>query len=62
MRPYDMLTRKEVAAMARVSVATVKRWIAKGALKPACRTPSGRLLFRRSDVLIDVDRPPEERA
>jgi hypothetical protein len=49
-----LLTKKEVAQLCRVDVRTVDRWLMAGKL--LChRTPSGRLLFRRHDVLTSVN-------
>jgi excisionase family DNA binding protein len=48
------LTKKEVAQLCRVDVRTVDRWLMAGKLR-CQRTPSGRLLFRRHDVLTSVD-------
>jgi predicted site-specific integrase-resolvase len=49
-----LLTRKEVALLCRVDVRTVDRWLR--AQKIAFqRTPSGRVLFRKHDVLMTVD-------
>jgi hypothetical protein len=48
-----LLTRGEVARLCRVDVRTVDRWLTAG--KVDChRTPSGRVLFRRRDVLTAV--------
>jgi predicted site-specific integrase-resolvase len=45
-----LLTKGEVARLCRVDVRTVDRWLMGGRL--AClRTPSGRPLFRKQDVL-----------
>jgi excisionase family DNA binding protein len=52
-----LLTKGEVAQLCRVEVRTVDRWLIAG--KITCyRTPSGRVLFRRNDVLIAMDRKP----
>jgi excisionase family DNA binding protein len=49
----QLLTKGEVARLCRVDVRTVDRWLAAG--KVAChRTPSGRVLFRKDDVLMVV--------
>jgi predicted site-specific integrase-resolvase len=60
--PYDerpfakdekLLTKGEVARLCRVDVRTVDRWLMAG--KIGCqRTPSGRVLFRKYDVLKAV--------
>jgi predicted site-specific integrase-resolvase len=52
-----LLTKKgEVARLCRVDVRTVDRW--RTASKLDChRTPSGRVLFRRHDVLKVVTHP-----
>jgi predicted site-specific integrase-resolvase len=48
-----LLTKGEVAQMCRVDVRTVDRWLTAG--KVSCqRTPSGRVLFRKHDVLTLV--------
>jgi len=48
-----LLTKQEVAQMCRVDVRTVDRWLMAG--KVGChRTPSGRVLFRKRDVLTVV--------
>ncbi len=44
-----LLTPAEVAAVFRVSVGTVSRWVREGKLG-AVRTPGGRRLFRKEDV------------
>jgi hypothetical protein len=45
-----LLTKGEVARLCRVDIRTVDRWLMAGKL--AChRTPSGRVLFRKHDVL-----------
>ena len=45
-----LLTKGEVARLCRVDVRTVDRWLTAGRL--SCqRTPSGRALFRKQDVL-----------
>jgi excisionase family DNA binding protein len=50
-----LLTKGEVAQLCRVEVRTVDRWLIAG--KITCyRTPSGRVLFRRDDVLIAIGR------
>jgi excisionase family DNA binding protein len=58
------LTKGEVAQLCRVEVRTVDRWLIAGKIR-CYRTPSGRVLFRRRDVLIVVmsaSRPGEPRA
>ena len=48
-----LLTKGEVARLCRVDVRTVDRWLTAGKL--ACqRTPSGRPLFRKHDVLTAI--------
>jgi hypothetical protein len=48
-----LLTKGEVAQLCRVAVRPVDRWLTAG--KVGChRTPSGRVLFRRRDVLTAV--------
>ena len=50
-----LLTKGEVARLCRVDVRTVDRWLMAG--KVACqRTPSGRPLFRKRDVLTVISR------
>ena len=50
-----LLTKGEVAQLCRVDVRTVDRWLTAG--KIDChRTPSGRALFRKHEVLTAVDR------
>jgi predicted site-specific integrase-resolvase len=50
-----LLTKGEVARLCRVDVRTVDRWLMAG--KIVCqRTPSGRVLFRKYDVLTVVAR------
>jgi excisionase family DNA binding protein len=46
-----LLTKGEVALLCRVEIRTVCRWVASGKLRHY-RTPSGRLLFRETDVLV----------
>jgi excisionase family DNA binding protein len=48
-----LLTKGEVAQLCRVEVRTVDRWLIAGRIK-CYRTPSGRVLFRRNDVLIAI--------
>jgi predicted site-specific integrase-resolvase len=48
-----LLTKGEVAQLCRVAIRTVDRWLMAG--KVGChRTPSGRVLFRKRDVLTVV--------
>jgi predicted site-specific integrase-resolvase len=48
-----LLTKGEVARLCRVDIRTVERWMVAG--KVGChRTPSGRVLFRKRDVLTVV--------
>jgi excisionase family DNA binding protein len=55
-----LLTKGEVARLCRVDVRTVDRWLTAG--KIGChRTPSGRVLFRKHDVLTDVARAQTRR-
>ncbi len=44
------LTREELAALWRVTVRTIERWVATGACPSPIRI-GGRVLFRREDVL-----------
>lgn len=46
-----LLTKGEVAQLCRVEVRTVDRWVAAGKIR-CYRIPSGRLLFRKRDVLL----------
>jgi excisionase family DNA binding protein len=46
-----LLTKGEVALLCRVEIRTVDRWVASGKLRHY-RIPSGRLLFRETDVLV----------
>jgi hypothetical protein len=50
-----LLTKGEVAQLCRVEIRTVDRWMAAGKLS-GFRTPSGRLLFRKRDVLMAAAR------
>jgi predicted site-specific integrase-resolvase len=50
-----LLTKGEVAQLCRVDVRTVDRWRVAG--KVRChRTPSGRVLFRKHEVLTAIAR------
>jgi excisionase family DNA binding protein len=50
-----LLTKGEVAQLCRVDIRTVDRWLTAGKL--GCqRTPSGRVLVRKRDVLTFVAR------
>jgi excisionase family DNA binding protein len=53
-----LLTKGEVAQLCRVEIRTVDRWVAARKIK-SYRTPSGRLLFRKGDVLTTADRRKE---
>lgn len=56
----QLLTKGEVARLCRVAIRTVDRWLTAG--KVGChRTPSGRVLFRKRDVLTVVARGPAPR-
>jgi len=50
-----LLTKGEVAQLCRVETRTVDRWVAAGKIR-CYRLPSGRLLFRKRDVLMTFDR------
>jgi excisionase family DNA binding protein len=50
-----LLTKCEVAQLCRVDVRTVGRWLVAGKVR-CYRTPSGRVLFRKEDVLRIVAR------
>ena len=58
-----LLTKGEVAQLCRVDVRTVDRWLMAG--KVRCHhTPSGRVLFRKHDVITVIARAqasPRER-
>jgi predicted site-specific integrase-resolvase len=49
-----LLTKGEVAQLCRVEIRTVDRWVAAAKIK-CYRTPSGRLLFQKRDVLLAFD-------
>jgi len=55
-----LLTKGEVAQLCRVEVRTVDRWLVAGKIR-CYRTPSGRVLFSRTEVLMAVDRWQEPR-
>lgn len=44
------LTTTQVAEVFRVDSSAVRRWVAKGQLKPAITTAGGHYRFRRDDV------------
>jgi hypothetical protein len=50
-----LLTKGEVAHLCRVNVRTVDRWLTAGKLAWH-RTPSGRVLFRKRDILTMIAR------
>lgn len=50
-QPEDLVNAAEAAALARVTTGTVRRWQRAGLLRHAGRTPGGRWLFRRADVV-----------
>jgi excisionase family DNA binding protein len=54
-----LLTKKEVAQLCRVDVRTVDRWLTSGKLLFQ-RTPGGRVLFRRDDVLTSIEHRQKE--
>jgi excisionase family DNA binding protein len=54
-----LLTKGEVASLCRVELRTVDRWVASGKLRHY-RTPSGRLLFRETDVLVMANRSRQQ--
>jgi excisionase family DNA binding protein len=56
-----LLTKGEVALLCRVETRTVDRWVASGKLRHY-RTPSGRLLFRETDVLVMANRSRQQAA
>ena len=45
-----LLTTTEVAERFRVDTATVRRWVIKGQLTPAVRTPGGHMRFNEDDI------------
>lgn len=47
-----LLTTAEVAQMASVHPATVRRWVEKGLLKPTVTTPGGYYRFSETDVAL----------
>jgi excisionase family DNA binding protein len=49
-----LLTKGEVAQLCRVEIRTVDRWVAAGRIS-GFRTPGGRLLFRKREVLMAVN-------
>jgi predicted site-specific integrase-resolvase len=55
----DLLTRKDAAALINYSVSTIRRWDRVGIL-PLLRTPSGRVRYRRGDVLAAAEARPVE--
>lgn len=55
----DQLTRKEAAALINYSISTIRRWERVGIL-PALRTPTGRVRYRRADVLAAAEARPED--
>ncbi|MCO5168057.1 MAG: helix-turn-helix domain-containing protein [Planctomycetes bacterium] len=58
-----LLTSREFAARLAVTDRTVRDWVKKGLLVPACRTPTGRLRFSEGQVEEIVERGrPTERA
>jgi predicted site-specific integrase-resolvase len=50
-----LLTKGEVALLCRVNIRTVDRWLMAGKVA-GHRTPSGRVLFRKRDILTVVAR------
>ena len=56
-----LLTKGEVASLCRVETRTVDRWVASGKLGHY-RTPSGRSLFRETDVLVMANRSRQQAA
>lgn len=46
----ELLTTRDVADVARVDPATVRRWVASGLLRPTVTTPGGHMRFDRADV------------
>lgn len=55
----ELLTRKEAAELINYSVSTIRRWDRVGIL-PQLRTASGRVRYRRADVLAAVEARPVE--
>jgi len=63
MSGAGMLTTREFAEAARVTPETVRRWVRRGRLVPAGRTPTGQLRFRAEQVGEALSaRGAEERA
>lgn len=54
MSTASLLTPKEVAALLRVSVKTVYKYVKMGKLK-CVRLPSGRIRFSREDLLRELE-------
>ena len=48
-KPHDLLTPFEVAALFRVDIRTVARWVKQGRLK-FVQLPSGHRRYRRKDI------------
>ncbi|MGH3381900.1 MAG: helix-turn-helix domain-containing protein [Actinoallomurus sp.] len=55
----DLLTPREVAALAGVTVTTVSRWARAEILKAFALTPGGQRRYRRADVLAFLDGRPD---
>jgi len=55
----DLLTPREVAALAGVTVTTVARWARTEVLKASALTLGGQRRYRRADVLAFLDGRPE---
>lgn len=62
MADADLLSTQEVAAIFKVGVSSVTRWVRKGTLAPAFWTPGGHARFRREDVEALRDKPRKEGA
>lgn len=57
--PVDLLTRKEAAALINYSLSTIRRWDRVGIL-PRLSTATGRVRYRRADVLAAAEARPVE--
>jgi len=56
-----LLTKAKWRSCVAWQVRTVDRWLIAGKIR-CYRTPSGRVLFRRNDVLVAIEREPARRA